>query len=598
MNAVSGSEVSQTRGQRLLSSSGWSPRRPRFWLALIVFAVVVAIGFWLSGDGGELETRPVFEVRRGPLTISVAESGSIRALNQAEIKSEVEGQSTILYLVEEGTHVEKGELLVELDASRLNESLVDQQIRVQNAEAAFIRARENLAVTRNQTEADIARAELDLQFAREDLVKYEQGDFPKQVKELESRITMAREEMEQAAGTLAWSEQLFGEQYISQTELDRDRLAYQRAQLNHDLALADMELLDNFTHSRRLDELRSNAQQAEMSLERVRLRASADIVQAEAELKARESEFSRQRDRLANINQQIEKTRILAPQSGMVVYATTGQARRWQASEPLQEGQTVRERQTLILLPSPGSMMVEVKVHESALEKVRVGQSVRVTVDALPGREYRGRVVRIAPLPDAASSWLNPDLKLYNTDIHLDNATPEIRTGMTCRAEVLVDHYPNALFVPIQAVIRVGNQPTVYVRSRSGEFEPRPVEMGLDNNRMVHVLEGLAEGEVVLLAPPLREADRQDREQAPDEAASEVEPMGAPVPDPALPPSAVESPAPEAGEASPRGGQRRGERGGDMPPGAGADPRPRSPREGGRPPEGGRPEGGQRRPEG
>lgn len=497
-------------------------------LTLGVAAVGGAAWFRQRLTADRPDTEPTYRVQRGPLTISVTEPGSIRALDQIEIKSEVEGQTTILYLVEEGKLVEKDELLVELDASSLNDNLVDQQIRVHNAEAAFIRAREQLAVTRNQTEADISKAQLDLQFAREDLIKYEEGDYPKQLLELESRITLAREDLEQTTQTLEWSQTLFNEQYISQTELERDRLARQRAELDFTLAEANLALLRDYTNQRRLDELRSNAQQTEMALERVRLRAAADIIQAEADLRAREAEFNRQKDRLTRIEDQIRKTRIIAPRAGMVVYATTGQSR-WQSGQPLEEGQQVRERQTLIYLPSPGLMMVEVQVHESALDKLERGMPARITLDALPGRIYAGRVVRIAPLPDGSTRWMNPDLKVYSTYINLDGQAVDLRTGMSCRAEIIVEQHDQALAVPIQAVIRVNGQPTVYVKTARG-FEARPVDIGLDNNRMVHITAGLQEGEFISLTPPLSEGASPVLRDAPAETAESAAPTLSPGP--------------------------------------------------------------------
>ncbi len=522
-----------TNSSNRSSSVKASPPRWIFGLTVAV-VVLIAVGHaavrrWFPE--GRPDDQPSYRVQRGPLTISVTEPGTISALDQIEIKSEVEGQTTILYLVAEGKIVEEGELLVELDASRLNDNLVDQQIRVHNAEAAFIRARENLAVTRNQTQADIARAELDLQFAREDLVKYEKGDYPKQLMEVESRITLAHEELEQATQTFNWSQRLFDEQYISQTELERDRLARQRADLDYTLAQANLALLRDFTHQRRLDELRSDVEQAQMALERVRLRAGADIVQAEADLRAREAEFTRQTERLTQIEDQIQKSRIHAPRAGMVVYATTGQSR-WSSGEPLEEGHQVRERQTLIYLPSPGLMRVDVQVHESVLDRIQRGQSARITLDALPGREFPGRVVRIAPLPDGSTRWMNPDLKVYRTQINLDGQATDLRTGMSCRAEIIVEHHEDVLAIPIQAVMRVNGQPTVYVKS-GRQFVPRPIDVGLDNNRMVHVLDGLVVGEIVSLTPPLTEGaspvlhDPDQQDAAPQPAQETVLPTTA-----------------------------------------------------------------------
>jgi HlyD family secretion protein len=446
---------------------------------------------------------PGFTVRRGPLRISVSESGTIQAREQIILKSEVEGRTTILFLVEEGTRVEKGELLVELDSSQLIDDRIDQEIVVQNAEAAFIGAREDLAVTENQAQSDIDRAELDLEFAKLDLKKYLEGEYLNQRKEVESRITLAREELEAAEEKLKWSRVLVEKEYISQRELQVDELSAHQKQLDLELAENNLNLLEDFTHPRNLAQKESDVKQSKMALERTNRKAKADVVQAEAELRARESRFKREKDKLEKNGEQIEKTKIYAPADGLVIYATSAESKHWRGSdEPLDEGQEVREREEIIYLPTADAVKAEVKIHEASLEKIKAGLGVTVTVDALPGRTFTGEVTKIAPLPDAQMVWLNPDLKVYNTEIYLDGEGNNLRTGMSCRAEIIIEEYEDAVYIPVQAVIRVGGEPTVYVWE-GGEFEPRAVEVGLDNNRMMRILGGLKEGEVVSLAPPL-----------------------------------------------------------------------------------------------
>ena len=84
------------------------------------------------------------------------------------------------------------------------------------------------------------------------------------------------------------------------------------------MAKNNLHLLKNFTHQRTLAQLKSGVTKAKMALERANRKAGADIVQVEAELKAKESEFKRQRDKLAKIERQIEKTKIYAPADGLV----------------------------------------------------------------------------------------------------------------------------------------------------------------------------------------------------------------------------------------------------------------------------------------
>jgi HlyD family secretion protein len=476
-------------------------------LGSAALVVLVGVGIvWLkaSRDGDEPTSElATYVTQRGPLTISVLESGTIKARDQIIIKNEVEGRTSIITLIPEGTLVKKGDLLAELDASSLEDAKIEQEIRVQNAEAAFINAKENLAVVENQAQSDIDKARLTLKFAEQDLEQYKEGKYPNELSAAQNRITLAQEELTRAQETLKWSQTLYAEKYISQTELEADQLAEKRKSLDLELAKNDLELLQNFTYQRNIAQLESDVSQAKMALERIIRKAKADVVQAEAELKAKKAEYNRQKDKLAKIKDQIKKTKIYAPAAGLVIYATSAKSGGWHRNvEPLDEGQEVRERQELIYLPTTESALAEVNVHESNLEKVKIGLSAIITIDALPGRKFFGRIAQIAPLPDGQSMWMNPDLKVYNTEIHLENSGSTLRTGMSCQAEIIVQRYEDAVYVPVQAVLRVKGKPTVYVLN-GDRFEARKVEIGLDNNRMVRILKGLEKGEVVLLTPPL-----------------------------------------------------------------------------------------------
>jgi len=90
---------------------------------------------------------------------------------------------------------------------------------------------------------------------------------------------------------------------------------------------------------------------------------------------------------------------------------------------------------------------------------------------------------------------------------------------MSCKAEIIVAYYEDALYVPVQSVIQVGGEYVVYVVNGSS-LERRKVKVGLDNNRTIHILEGLQEGEKVLLNPPLKEAEAPATGLGPKEGES------------------------------------------------------------------------------
>lgn len=454
-------------------------------------------------------------VNRGPLTISLVESGTIRNRERVIVRSEVEGAQTIIQIVPEGKFVNKGDLLVELDSSTLAEQRLEQEARVLNSEAAVIQSSENLEVARNQAAADVSQAELNLRFAEMALEQYEKGDYPQELQQAEASITIANEELQRARDNLEWSRMLEADGYITRSELNADELALKRRELDLDLANGKRDVLTKYTHRQALEKLQSDIKQSEMALERGKRRARADVIRAEADLRAKESDLRHQKNRLEKLGDQIGKCKILAPADGMVIYATSVQTQRWRRLEPPEPGHVVRERQELIHLPATGEMMVEISVQEANLPKIRTGLQALITVESGAG-VYFGELKKIGILPDSTSGALNPDLKLYICEVHIDASAEGLRQGMSCTVELLIEQHEDALYVPLQSLVRVNGSPTVYV-AEEDSVAMRQVKVGLDNGRMVHILEGLHEGEKVLLAPPLKESERREREQMGEE---------------------------------------------------------------------------------
>ena len=508
------------------NGAGNSPKKSFKLYGVIVLVVAAGgVAVWLNavrGEESQGSDMAVFAAKRGPLRISVLESGTIKAREQEVIFNEVEGRTTIVRIVPEGTIVKEGDMLVELDVSTLRDNQIDQDIRVRNAEASWINSKENFEIVKSQAISDVNVAELNLLFAKQDLQKYREGEYPNQLESAQSEIALSKETLIRAEQTLTWSNRLFAEKYIAETELQGDQLSRNRASVDVNISENKLELLQKFTYVRQIAQLESDVRQADMALERTQRKANANKIQAEADLAAKEQEFKRQKEKLAKIDDQLQKARIVAPREGMVIYATSAQSggggrMRMDNRQPLQEGVEVFERQELIYLPTAASSKAEVAIHESSMQKVRVGLPTVITVDALQGRQFFGTVAKISPLPDPQSMWMNPDLKIYNSDVYLESEDPNLRTGMSCKVEIVVAEFKDAIYVPITAVIRVEGKHTVYVVQPDGTLEERKVEVGLDNNIMIQIVSGLSDGEVVSMSPPLNKAAAQFGSQ--DESA-------------------------------------------------------------------------------
>lgn len=475
-------------------------------ITLAVLCVAGGFGYTAMQSNGsinpDLINVPVFQVKQGPLKISVVESGTIRPRDEVILRNDTDDDTTIVSIVAEGSEVKQGDLIAVLDASAKEERLVAQQLDLQNDEAELISSRENLDIVRNQAQSDTEKAELLFQFSKQDLKKYLEGEYPKQIKEAQVAITLASQEYALAKDDLKWSEVLFKKKYLAESELQQDELSAKRAELDLDLAREDLELLKNYTHIRQLDQLNSDVKQNEMEFERTKSRASANIVEASARYFWRQERVQRQSRYVRELETEIKAAKIFAPIDGLALYASSV-IEDWEDDEDrIRVGALVDEEREIIFLTAAKDYNIDILIQETDLNKIKQGQSAKITVDALPDENFVGVVNKVSHLPNQRQQYLNPNLKVYSTDIEIQGESEALRNGMSCMVEIVVEEYEDAVYAPIQSVVKVNGESTVFVRN-DNTVEARPITIGLDNNSMVHIKEGLSEGEFVLLKPPL-----------------------------------------------------------------------------------------------
>lgn len=505
----------------------------RIALALGIVGVLGAAALWRSrsaSSGSDSTSRIEGQaVRRGPLTISVVERGNLKSADSIVLKNEIEGQTTILYLIAEGTLVKAGELLCELDTSELVERRVAQKIAVESAEASFVNAKQTHEIQESQNQSDIAKAERELDFAKVDLAKYIDGDWPQFKQAADEAILLAKVELARATQDRQWSERLQAKGFLEMTQLDADKLAEKRAEIQQAQTTRELELLEKYEFPRQKKLLEADVEEAGRELDRTKLQATARIVDFESDVRSSESRLALEREKFEKLDSQIAKSKITAPVDGMVVYAQQ-QGSRWGGGEPLREGTQVRERQEIINIPQTEGMIAEASLHETVLEKVKEGMRCKITVGALPDSpSFEGRVRFKAVLPDQNSWYANPDLRVYRTEIEIDDPEPRMRPGMSCSLEVMVEEIPDTLYVPLQSIYLDAGNPVCFVASGKSP-EVRAVQVGQNNGKWAEIKSGLKEGEMVLLAQPagfsLKPANVEERRVAPLEGEGPPKPRG------------------------------------------------------------------------
>ncbi|HTD67108.1 MAG TPA: HlyD family efflux transporter periplasmic adaptor subunit [Candidatus Limnocylindria bacterium] len=687
-------------------------RRSWRWKGLALVIVLLA-GFYFSRGFFQRfqKTYPptaFYHVKRADMLISIVEEGALRALNETVVRSGLEGFNRIIQLAPEGSYVQKGDLLVELDSSGLKDRLNEQELLHQERLFQMLQAKGNLNIQKSLVESQIKDAELRVENAQTDFEKYRDGDAPLLIKTVETRSGVLAEQARIARERYVRTEELFKAGNATRSEVEADALILKREQLALGQYQEDLRLIKKYDQPNQLRLLQSNVEQAKAELDRLKQRASNEIAQAEADLKTSQGALEYMEEGLDTLRERLKSTKILAPQNGLVVYASVspfqsmgggdrrleegrfrggrggeggggGGGRRggrgnsisenssrtgssvssvaetvaggnqriasavsgspatdssatgggnassggarpssgggtgggqnassaagafatYSSMRPsslfagssagnnspagsaspsasanagagaassqssterqnssfgngnpfnsrssqnfrdfggfemsgtpgvLEAGIMVRQRQELIRLPDVSKMLAEIQIEEARVGQVKAGMTAYIQVRNIPHRRFKGTVRRVALLPDAQASWMNPDKKVFPTDILVEEELPILKPGVSASVEVVITNLTQALSVPIQTVARWNGENVCFIKKGS-RVTPVPVTTGWFNDAFVEIKSGLKEGDLVLLAPASDEEEEEDAEETESGATNHVEPAATP----------------------------------------------------------------------
>ncbi len=471
----------------------------------VVSAVIGAILLFLlitmyRGSGIGEDAMSYYKVTRGDFLVSIVEGGTLQAVNDVTVRNEVDGTSRIIYIVPEGSFVKEGQLIVELDTELAEKELNEQLIRFEDDKADHISSETAVLLTESTVESDIRKAELEVQFAEMDLEKFEQIEKEQEIRNAQIEIISAQESLKLAEERLEWSEKLTEEGFETKSNLDRDKLAVTNQSLGLEKAESVRKMLSEYDLAKMEAQYQSALEEALSELDRVRKQGESRILQAKAQLEIEKRKLELSRTKLAQHQKQMAATKLYAPQDGLLVYATS--PHRYSSESVIEEGAVIRQRQAIVKIPDTTEMKVEIKVHESHVNQVKPGQMAFIVLDSLPDNRYVGEVSKIAVLPDAQSRYSNANLKVYAAEIVIQDDLPDVKPGVSARAEIIITNLEDVLTVPIQCVTTVKGKQVCYVKAL-GSPKPVEVEIGLFNNNFIEIKSGLNSGDRVLLAPPI-----------------------------------------------------------------------------------------------
>ncbi len=433
------------------------PKLIYFSIGIVLVFSIAYVVIRLNRHSGERDT--IYNVKKGDLKIIITEEGVLKAKESVNIKADIPSESKIVWIEEQGKYVKKGDRLVELDKTELEDYL-------------------------DALDLDLIKAKANLKTAEEDQRKYIEAEYPQKIKELEFKIEKAEAQLEKAEEQLPSKEEIeegLKEGIYSKSEIRDAELAVREAKMNLETAKLDLELFKEYTDPKN------------------RLDKETVVNTAKATLKKME-------ERKKTAEEQLAKMVMVAPCDGLVIYGGPERYRwvRSSSDEEIKVGARVYKGQTIITLPDVSKMQVAIKIHETDIHKIDEDLKAVIRIEAFPDMVLTGKVTSISALAREREGWRSQGVKIFDVDIDVDGEQKDLRPGMTAKVDVFIDEIRKVLCIPLESVFESEDGKTKYCYVKeNGKPEKRVIEIGASNNNYVIVTKGLKAGEDIYQYNPL-----------------------------------------------------------------------------------------------
>jgi HlyD family secretion protein len=262
-------------------------------------------------------------------------------------------------------------------------------------------------------------------------------------------------------------------------EVEFARRSHQRAQSLFERRLIAQSQLEEARTSLDQAENKKRAAESQLLIAKARVsEAAANVAQAQATVERAEEE-------LANAT-------IRAPIRGRIL------ARDVEIGSPVSSILNMGSAATpVVTMGDISHVFVRGRVDETEIGNLRLNQPARITVETFKGKIFQGRVTQISPMGVERDNVTN-----FEVRVSIDNPGNELKANMTANAEIVLEERPNAFIIPEAAInYDAKRQAFVDVPDRSSRTGRRPVaiKLGISNGTRTQVLEGLKEGDKVVL---------------------------------------------------------------------------------------------------
>lgn len=388
--------------------------------------------------------------------------GQVTAVQDAQVGPK-QGGKIVAVFVKDGDRVAAGQVLASQDLTSLNAQYAQAQAALASAQAQLSQALSNARVGPQKSSSAVSAAQAQLRSAKAALAKAIAGARTEDRTQAEWQVRSAKSNLDVAKKELDRQTMLFSEGAGTKQALDRAQNSYDLALTGYNAALQSQSVVNNQTRPEDLEQARQAVQAAEANLASALEQKKLDVLFNE-QVQAARAGVQSAMAQVTLAQTAISDAQIKAPFAGRI------------SGKPVQPGTVVGAGTPVARVIGDGGFYFEGEVPEAMVSKIQVGSKVEVTIN---GMSTGGSVAAINPLGTEVG-------RLFKCRITLNNVSPQIMAGMFAHGVVVVRSVPNAVVIPVSAIVKRDGKDVVYL-SKNGVAKQVPVTQGVRNQDVVQV---------------------------------------------------------------------------------------------------------------
>lgn len=425
----------------------------------------------------------VSEVFRDDLLLPLSTTGVAEG-DVVDVSSRIAGEVVQIY-VDEGDRVTQGQVIAQLETSELQSNVDNNRAAVASAQAQVQAAVSSLTAETQRVNAEIARAMAAVSAARARLAELQAGARAQEIRQARAEVQQFEAQARNARTEAARAEQLFRSGAISRRQLDDARTTAQVAEANLRAARERLALLEAGARSEQIAAARAEVQSAEAVLSQAF--AGRQVLQTrQEEVRAARAQADQALAALQAAETRLSYATIRSPIPGSVV------------RKHVEAGETVSPQQAIITVSRSNRVWITAEVDQEDVAAIAEGQRVRVSLSAFPGRYAIGTVTDVSEVAVPRDVG-RVRARVVRARIDLEETNLPFRPGTEVNIDGELQVADNAVLVPNDAVLRVGDSDQVFVIT-GNVVDRREIVAGLSNFDYTIVRSGVEPGEMVAVS--------------------------------------------------------------------------------------------------